>query len=65
MPRDIPVEQKSEFIEKKLMFAIQQQEEKGYDMRLAFDYIINSENEYFTQADKEITKIMQRAVLNF
>ena len=39
MPRDMPVQLQSEFIEKKLMFAIQQQGEHGYDIKLALDFI--------------------------
>ena len=33
----------SEFVEKKLIYAIQQQDELGYDVRLALKYIINAD----------------------
>ena len=39
LPRDMPQLSQSEFIEKKLLFAIQQQGPKGYDICEALNYM--------------------------
>lgn len=42
LPKNIPSKLQSEFIENKLVFAIQQQGERGYDIRVALKYIIEN-----------------------
>jgi hypothetical protein len=39
LPRDMPQFKQSEFIERKLLFAIQQQGSKGYDICEALNYM--------------------------
>jgi hypothetical protein len=39
LPRDIPLPQRSHFLEKRLLFAIQQQGETGYDIIQALKFI--------------------------
>lgn len=41
-PRDLPSVVFSEFLEKRLMMAVQQQGPEGYDIRKALLYIINN-----------------------
>ena len=50
MPRDTPQKVSSEFVEKRLMLAVQQQGEKGFDVREALKFIINN-NELNTFSD--------------
>jgi len=45
-PRDIPAMLYSEFLEHRLMFAVQQQRESGFDIRKALEFIISSEPVY-------------------
>ena len=56
-PRDIPYVLYSEFLEHRLMFAVQQQREDGYDIRKALEFIIASEPIYHntgSEADKAL-----------
>ena len=39
-PRDMPLQMQSQFVEKKLIYAIQQQNENGFDILKALDFII-------------------------
>ena len=42
MPRNIPFNIQSVFVEKKLIYAIQQQGEEGYDVMKALNYIMDA-----------------------
>jgi len=42
LPKNIPSKLQSDFIENKLVFAIQQQGERGYDIRVALRFIIDN-----------------------
>lgn len=44
-PGDMPQQQRSVFVEKKLMYAVQQQNENGYDVTRALQYIIDADLE--------------------
>lgn len=55
LPKDLPMKMQSEFIEKKVVFAIHQQRDLGYDVREALKFIINDkENPRFTNMDREL-----------
>ena len=51
-PRDVPGLVFSEFLEHRLMMAIQQQKLDGYDIRAALNFIINSEPKYETTGEE-------------
>ena len=50
-PKDFPVHQYNIFVEQRLMFAVNEQKEDGYDIRKALDFIINSEPVYEKEDD--------------
>ena len=55
LPKNIPSKLQSDFIENKLVFAIQQQGERGYDIREALRFMVNDiTNTRFTEFDREI-----------
>ena len=53
LPTDIPTQSKSDFIEQKLLFAIQQQGPMGYDITQALKYILNDQAQC-TKNDKNL-----------
>lgn len=50
-PKGIPADLFHQFLERRLMFAIHQQGEEGYDIRKALQFIISSDPEYPHDAD--------------
>jgi len=66
LPRDMPHRMQSDFIEKRLVFAVQQQGDKGYDVRDALKFIVKErENPRFRAFDKEIAQIMLSGIKMF
>lgn len=59
-PADMPQNLKSTFVEKKIIYAVQQQNEEGYDVLKALKYIIDADlndeilSTKYTEQDKEI-----------
>ena len=55
-PRDIPAMMFSEFLERRLLFAIQQQGSEGYDIRKALEFIVKSEGAPEDNGDMNVDK---------
>lgn len=70
-PRDLDPDQKSKFVSNKLTYAIQQQNEQGYDVIRALKYIIKADlkdeilSTKYNEEDKQIAKIVYNAIINF
>ncbi|CDW80460.1 set domain protein [Stylonychia lemnae] len=59
LPRDMPLRLQSDFIEKRLVFAVHQQGDKGYDVREALKYIISEEkNPRFRSFERNLAQIV-------
>ena len=59
LPINIPQKIKSDFIENKVVFAIQQQGDKGFDVREALKYILNEkDHSRFKEFDREMASIL-------
>ena len=59
LPTSISAKLKSEFIESKLVFAIQQQGDRGYDIREALKFIIKEKSHArFKEFDREMAQIV-------
>lgn len=69
-PRDLTPQDKSNFVAKKLTYAIQQQGEQGYDVMLALNFIMQVDladpvlSTKYTQEDKLIARILHDAISN-
>jgi len=61
LPLDMPVAQKQEFVEHKLVFAIQQQGVDGFDIRKALDFL-QVDLPRFTPQDKELAILMKKGI---
>ena len=48
-PKDMPWKVFSEFVEHRLMFAIQQQGDKGWDIEVALNFIIDQPSDDYTE----------------